>query len=60
MYPANEHCLVFVGYDEADDVYIFADPYGSNGVVRYGVDESVLAYNSLNMQAVAIVRRGGQ
>lgn len=38
----------------------FADPYGSNGVVRYGVNESVLAYNSLNMQAVAIVKRGGK
>ncbi len=60
MYPANEHCMVFVGYDEAEDVYIFADPYGSNGVVRYGVDESVLAYNSLNMQAVAIMKRGGK
>ena len=37
MYPANEHCMVFVGFDE-----------------------SVLAYNSLNMRAVAIVKRVGK
>lgn len=56
MYPANEHCMVFCGYDS--DGYIFADPYGSNGIVRYSIDESVLAYNSLNMQAVVVLPDG--
>lgn len=32
-YPAREHCLVLVGYD--DDRYYFNDPYNSNGLVSY-------------------------
>ncbi len=56
MYPANEHCMVFCGYGSG--AYIFADPYGSNGIVSYPIDESVLAYNSLNMQAVVVLPDG--
>ena len=55
LYPANEHCMVLVGYD--DDGYIFADPYGSNGIVKYSAEECLLAFNSLGRQAVAIVKR---
>jgi len=53
LYPANEHCMVFVGYDE--DSYIFADPYDSNGVVKYPVDDCVLAFNMLGSQSVVIL-----
>ncbi len=53
LYPANEHCMVLVGYTE--DTYIFADPYNSNGVVEYSEDDTVLAFNSLGMQSVVIV-----
>jgi len=53
LYPANEHCMVFVGYDE--DEYIFADPYNSNGVVKYPVDDCVLAFNMLGSQSVVIL-----
>lgn len=52
LYPANEHCMVLVGYDE--DSYIFADPYNSNGIVEYSVEDCVLAYNTLGMQSVII------
>ena len=53
LYPANEHCMVLVGYTE--DTYIFADPYNSNGVVEYSANDTVLAFNSLGMQSVVIV-----
>ncbi len=32
-WPANEHCLVLVGYDSAN--YYFNDPYGGRGLVSY-------------------------
>ncbi|MEE8705299.1 MAG: C39 family peptidase [Oscillospiraceae bacterium] len=32
-WPANEHCLVLVGYDS--DYYYFNDPYDGNGVKAY-------------------------
>lgn len=53
LYPANEHCMVLVGYTE--DTYIFADPYNSNGVVEYSANDTVLAFNSLGMQSVVVV-----
>ena len=53
LYPANEHCMVLVGYTE--DTYIFADPYGSKGIVAYPSDDTVLAFNSLGMQSVVII-----
>lgn len=52
LYPANEHCMVLCGYDGEN--YIFADPYGSAGIVKYSVEEAVTAYNSMGMQAVVI------
>lgn len=53
LYPSNEHCMVLIGYD--GDRYIFADPYGSRGVVEYPAEACVLAYNSLGMQSVAVI-----
>lgn len=52
LYPANEHCMVLCGYDGEN--YIFADPYGSAGIVKYPAEEAVTAYNSMGMQAVVI------
>ncbi len=54
LYPANEHCMVLVGFDSEN--YIFADPYKSRGVVSYPIDDCVLAFNSLGMQSVVIVK----
>ena len=55
LYPANEHCMVFAGYDSEN--YYFYDPYKSNGLTKYSFDKSVLAYNSLGMQAVIILKK---
>ncbi len=54
LYPSNEHCMVFLGYDSEN--YIFADPYESKGIVSYPIKDCVLAYNSLGMQSLAIVK----
>ena len=53
LYPANEHCMVLVGYTE--DTYVFADPYEPKGIVEYSADDTVLAFNSLGMQSVVIL-----
>ena len=50
LYPANEHCMVFSGYDGEN--YWFSDPYDSNGTVAYPISDSVMAYNQLGTQAV--------
>lgn len=55
LYPANEHCMVFAGYDSEN--YYFYDPYKTNGLTKYSIDKSVLAYNSLGMQAVIILKK---
>ncbi len=54
LYPANEHCMALIGYDE--DGFIFADPYESKGIVKYSAEDATLAFNSLGRQAVAILR----
>lgn len=53
LYPANEHCMVLCGYD--GESYYFNDPYGSRGLTAYPKDDCVLSYNSLGMQAVAVI-----
>ena len=53
LYPVNEHCMVLCGSDGEN--YYFADPYDSNGIVAYTVESSVEAYESLGMQAVAVL-----
>ncbi|MEG2428964.1 MAG: C39 family peptidase, partial [Oscillospiraceae bacterium] len=52
LYPSNEHCMVFVGYDENN--YYFNDPYNSNGVIGYPKEKAISSYNSLGCQAVII------
>ena len=53
LYPANEHCMVFVGYDSNN--YIFADPYESNGIVAYPIEDCVLSFNMLGSQSAVII-----
>ena len=54
LYPANEHCMVLVGYDDTN--YYFNDPDASRGLVAYPKAAASLAYNSLGRQAVALVK----
>ena len=58
LYPANEHCMVFSGYDGEN--YWFSDPYDSNGTVAYPISDSVMAYNQLGTQAVVIMKSDKQ
>ncbi len=55
LYPANEHCMVLVGFDEEN--YYFNDPLQENKPVSFPKEKCLLAYNSLGMQAVALVKR---
>lgn len=55
LYPSNEHCMVLVGYDKEN--YIFADPYGSLGIVCYPIEDTAVAYGSLGKQAVAVIKK---
>lgn len=56
LYPANEHCMVFTGYDS--EKYYFSDPYESNGTVGFPIDDAVMAYNMLGAQAIVILKDG--
>lgn len=54
-WPANEHCLVLIGYDQ--NKYYFNDPYESNGVKGFQkslVDER---FNEMGMQSVVVVNK---
>ena len=51
-YPAREHCLVLVGYD--DQRYYFNDPHNSNGLVSYRKATVEKRYETLGRQAVVI------
>lgn len=51
-WPAGEHCMVLVGYD--DTHYYFNDPYNNNGLVAYDKNTCVSAYKALNNQSVVI------
>lgn len=53
LYPSNEHCMVLCGYDDGN--YYFNDPYDSEGLVSYPIEDCVLSYNSLGMQAVVLI-----
>ena len=50
-WPANEHCMVLIGYDEAS--YIFADPMGGQ-VVSYPKELSALRYEQMGKQALTL------
>lgn len=53
-WPAQEHCLVLVGYD--DSKYYFNDPYDSNGMVGYDRKLVEQRYQELGKQAVVAVK----
>lgn len=52
-WPANEHCMVLVGYDS--DYYVFNDPY-SRRQAAYKRSLAEKRYAELGMQAVALVK----
>ena len=52
VWPANEHCLVLVGYD--DKYYYFNDPYNGRGVVGYRKSLAESRYRTLGYQSVVI------
>ncbi len=51
-WPANEHCLVLVGYDSTH--YYFNDPYGGRGLVSYSRELVESRYNSLGQYSVVV------
>lgn len=53
-WPAGEHCMVLVGYDESH--YYFNDPYDNHGLVAYDKQACVTAHNSLGKQSVVIYK----
>jgi uncharacterized protein YvpB len=52
VWPAREHCLVLVGYDQ--NQYYFNDPYESNGLIGYEKELVRLRYDELGRQAVVV------
>lgn len=52
VWPAGEHCLVLVGYDQ--NKYYFNDPYDSNGLIGFQKDLVRLRYEELGRQAVVV------
>lgn len=57
-WPAQEHCMVLVGYD--GDYYYFNDPYGGNGTVAYGKELTQARYEALEQQAVVLLPKDEQ
>ena len=52
-WPANEHCLLLVGYDKND--YYLNDPYKSRGCLKYARSRVEQRYRELGCQAVGIL-----
>jgi|GEM_PF-1460337 uncharacterized protein YvpB len=52
VWPAREHCLVFVGYDK--NKYYFNDPYKTSGLADYTKSIVEQRYNDLGKQAVVV------
>ncbi|MBR5337536.1 MAG: C39 family peptidase [Lachnospiraceae bacterium] len=55
-WPAGEHCLVLVGYD--DTHYYFNDPYNNNGLVAYSKETAASIYQAMGSQSVVIYPTG--
>lgn len=53
-WPANEHCMLLIGYD--GDSFYFNDPYVGN-TVKYPRDLTERRYNELGKQAVIITNK---
>ena len=54
LYPANQHCMVLIGRDA--EHYYLCDPYESNGVVRYPIEQVEQSYLAMGSQCVAILQ----
>ncbi len=56
-FPAYMHCMVLVGYNEAERVYYFNDPYKSRGLVAYDMELVETRFKELGSQALALMHR---
>ncbi len=54
-WPAGEHCLVLVGYD--DNSYYFNDPYKNHGLITYSKTLVNQRFNELGKQSVVILKK---
>jgi len=54
QWPANEHCVVLMGYDSSRKTVVLNDPL--KGEVRYNTRLFESRYNSMNKNAVVIVK----
>lgn len=52
-WPANEHCMLLVGYD--DEYYYLNDPYSGENV-KYSKELTEQRYAQLSKQAVAVIK----
>lgn len=52
-WPANEHCLVLVGYDS--ERYYFNDPYNGRGLVSYSRELVETRYEEIGKMAVVVM-----
>ena len=55
-WPAGEHCMVLVGYD--DKHYYFNDPYNNNGLVAYSKEIANESFQAMGSQSVVIFPTG--
>ena len=53
LYPDNQHCMVLIGRDA--EHYYLCDPYESNGVVRYPIEQVEQSYLAMGSQCVALL-----
>ncbi|MBQ8928651.1 MAG: C39 family peptidase [Oscillospiraceae bacterium] len=51
-WPANEHCMVLVGYDESK--YYFHDPYNSRGLVSYSCETAEKRFAEIGCYSAAV------
>lgn len=53
-WPAGEHCLLLVGYNEQLQMYYFQDPYEGRGLVSWPYAIAEARFEELGRQAVAL------
>ncbi len=52
LYPVNQHCMVFCGFDSK--YYYFSDPLSEESIVKYPRETAEMIYRSMGQQAVAV------
>lgn len=52
LYPVNQHCMVFCGFDR--EYYYFSDPLSEESLVKYPRATAEEIYRSMGQQAVAV------